>query len=430
MKTSFIYSKILAAGLFLAFTFNACQDKCTQTIQSRNLIAQFIAFPDLRSGVSTQAAKALEKPGKIYVKDNYLFINEIKKGIHIIDNSDPRNPKALAFIQIPGNSDMAVKGNTLYADSYSDFLAFDISNPTQIKEINRLQDVFENGMIDGIWWSKTTSGIQDARYELQTRTTDIDCDQNTSTQIWNNRSGFGLGASSGGDNLASPSSSGTGGSMARFAVVNDYLYAVTQSSMQLFDIQTPTSPKKSTNINMGWGIETIFPYKDKLFIGSTTGMYIYDNVNPQKPTLLSQINHFRACDPVVVEGNYAYVTLRIAGGGRCGPASQNQLDVIDITNISNPVLSKVYPMESPYGLGIDRSTLFICEGTNGLKTYNASKPLDLQLLAHFKDLNSYDVIPLKGTLMMIGKDGLYQFDYSDPKNLKLLSVIPVKSSTI
>lgn len=431
MKTSFIYSKILAASLLLAFTFNACQDKCMQTVRYWTNSPVTVTFTELRSGVGITAAQVLEKLGKIYVKDNYLFINELKKGIHIFDNTDPRNPIQLSFLKVPGNFDMAVKGNTLYADSYSDFVAFDISNPTQVKELNRIQGVFQSGQINGLdWFLKSDgTGIQDYKYELVTTTHDADCDQNSQYYGYGyTYASYGATASSASPS-SSPSSSGTGGSTARFAVVNDFLYAVSSTTMQLFDIQTPASPKKSTAVNLGWGIETIFPYKDKLFIGSTTGMFIYDNVNPQKPTLISQVNHFRACDPVVVEGNYAYVTLRNVNAGPCGSAPTNQLDVIDISNIKSPVLSKTYPMDSPYGLGIDRSTLFICEGTNGLRTYNASNPLDLQLNAYFKDLNSFDVIPLKGTLLMIGKDGLYQFDYSDSKNLKLLSKIPVITPT-
>ena len=85
-------------------------------------------------------------------------------------------------------------------------------------------------------------------------------------------------------------------------------------------------------------------------------------------------------------------------------------------------------MLNPHGLGIDNKTLFLCEGDFGLKVFNASDvtAIDQNLLTHFKDLKSYDVIPLGGTLMMVGADGLYQYDYKDPKNLKLLSIIPVK----
>ena len=84
-------------------------------------------------------------------------------------------------------------------------------------------------------------------------------------------------------------------------------------------------------------------------------------------------------------------------------------------------------MQNPHGLGIDYPTLFLCEGKYGLKTFDVKDALsiDKNQLSHFDNIDAYDVIPLKGTLMMIGKDGLYQYDYSNAKSLKLLSVIPV-----
>jgi len=76
--------------------------------------------------------------GKIYVKDNYIFVGDVNQGIHVIDNSDPRHPQKIAFIQIYGNHDIAVKGNTLYADNMDDLVAIDISdmqNPTLVKRV-------------------------------------------------------------------------------------------------------------------------------------------------------------------------------------------------------------------------------------------------------------------------------------------------------
>ncbi|MCF2487600.1 hypothetical protein [Dyadobacter sp. CY347] len=74
-------------------------------------------------------AQPLSKPGKIYVLDPYLFINESGKGIHIIDNLDPKNPKNISFISIAGNYDMAAKGKYLYADNLTNLVVFDISDP-------------------------------------------------------------------------------------------------------------------------------------------------------------------------------------------------------------------------------------------------------------------------------------------------------------
>lgn len=120
--------------------------------------------------------------------------------------------------------------------------------------------------------------------------------------------------------------------MARFTIFDKYLYAATQSDLLVFDISTAEKPDSVNKINLGWGIETIFPYKDKLFIGSNTGMYIFDNSNPAKPVRQSIFQHARACDPVVVEGDKAYVTLR---QGWCGQ-SPNQLDIVNISSLTNP----------------------------------------------------------------------------------------------
>ena len=418
----------------LATAFVSCKDNCVQTVTYRGTESVRVTLNELRTGIKTLTAQDLENPGKIYVKDNYLFINEVKKGIHIIDNTNPSLPKAISFIQILGNVDIAVKGNILYADSYTDFVALDISNPNAVKEVSRTKEVFSNGQVDGIGWTYNPNDqtIYDSRYKMYTTTQEVACEQQQNQpyygggwSMWDGAGFSSLANKSSGS--ASPSTNGVSGSTSRFAIINERLYAVSQNEMKLFSIQNPSNPVKDGSLNLGFGIETIFPYKDKIFLGTTTGVQIWDNKNPLKPTYLSRLDHARACDPVVVENDIAYVTLRSVNNfTRCGGAISNQLDVIDVSNAASPVLLKTYSMESPYGLGIDNKKLFICEGTSGLKTFDASKPMDIKQLQHFKEMNAYDVIPLNNTLMLIGKDGLYQYDYSNPNSLKLLSKISVK----
>ena len=425
----FLSKTLLMAALATAFV--SCKDNCVQTVTYRGTESVRVTLNELRTGIKTLPAQDLENPGKIYVKDNYLFINEVKKGIHIIDNSNPSFPKAISFIQILGNVDIVVKGNILYADSYTDFVAFDISNPKDVKEVSRTKEVFSNGQVDGIGWNYNSNDqtIYDSRYKMFTTTQEVACEQQQS-QLYYGSSSFWDGASFSSSftkSSTSPTTNGVSGSTSRFAIVNERLYAVSQSEMKLFSLQNPSNPVKDGSLNLGFGIETIFPYKDKLFLGTTTGVQIWDNKNPLKPTYLSRLDHARACDPVVVENDIAYVTLRsIDNFSRCGGAISNQLDVIDVSNPASPILKKVYQMDSPYGLGIDNKKLFICEGKTGLKTFDATNIMDIKQLQHFKDMNAYDVIPLNNTLMLIGKDGLYQYDYSNPSSLKLLSKISVK----
>ncbi len=102
----------------------------------------YLSWKDLRSSIKSESPKAIAKRGKIAIRGDHLFINEPNAGIHVFDNRNPATPVAIAFIKIPGNVDLAVKGNTLFADSFVDLVAIDLSALPEIKELNRQVDVF------------------------------------------------------------------------------------------------------------------------------------------------------------------------------------------------------------------------------------------------------------------------------------------------
>ncbi|WP_428659765.1 LVIVD repeat-containing protein [Runella sp.] len=218
---------------------------------------------------------------------------------------------------------------------------------------------------------------------------------------------------------------GVGGSMARFAIVGNALYCVLPDKLQVYDISTPTEPVAKSSVKLSVGLETIFPYKDNLFIGANDGMYIFDNQQPATPLLLSRFTHVQSCDPVVVQGNFAYVTLR--GGVSCRRfMSMSSLDVVDISDLKSPRLIHSQPMESPYGLGVDGTKLFVCEGNNGLKIFDISKPEQPVLRETIKDVKSFDVIPLNKTLLVTGDGGFFQYSYQKEGKLELLSKISIE----
>src|SRR3569833_1228179 len=102
----------------------------------------------------------VDSPGKVYLNGSYIFVNDVDKGIHIIDNKNPAHPMQVAFLSIPGNQDIAVKGNTLYADMYDALLAIDISNPRQAKNRKLTQLVFPMRMYVNGYACSGTSGDQ------------------------------------------------------------------------------------------------------------------------------------------------------------------------------------------------------------------------------------------------------------------------------
>jgi hypothetical protein len=216
---------------------------------------------------------------------------------------------------------------------------------------------------------------------------------------------------------------GQGGSMARFALGPNHLYVVDTYNVKVYEINDSGSLVEKTIVQAGFGIETIFIRGEDLFLGANDAMYRYSITDPEIPKFVSRYDHIISCDPVVVNGNYAYVTLRIDVS--CRAAGQDALEIIDISNPSSPQLVKSYAVTTPYGLGIDGNTLFLCEGNNGLKIFDVTNPTSISLIKHYPSINSYDVIPRWGTLIMTGADGIFQYDYTDLSDVRLLSHIAV-----
>ena len=149
---------------------------------------------------------------------------------------------------------------------------------------------------------------------------------------------------------------GTGGSLATFALKDNYLYTVDYYNLSVFNINETTNPVKVNTVDVGFNIETLFSFKDFLFIGSQEAMFIYDITNRELPTKLSQSNHFRACDPVVANDTHAYVTLH--SNNTC-QGTVNELKTYDITDVENPILLNERGLTEPKGLSLYLSLIHI-----------------------------------------------------------------------
>ncbi len=213
---------------------------------------------------------------------------------------------------------------------------------------------------------------------------------------------------------------GTGGSMARFAIKGNYLYAVDHESLHSFDISQPADVRRVYDQYLGFGIETIFPTEEYLFIGARDGMHIFGLTNPDKPQRISFTRHFLANDPVVVNGDYAFVTLR---SGLRFTNSRNVLLIFDVSNPQNPQLVAEHEMAGPKGLGIDDDKLFICDDV--LKVYSLTKGYEIDLIKSF-DIQAVDVIPKNNMLYIVAEDGLYQYSY-EGENISFVSKITLAS---
>jgi hypothetical protein len=395
----------IAVLLIISFLFQSClKDKITHTYTILTPI--YKTKDEVYANLKSNAPEQIQSPGKIFLYGNYIFLNEVDKGVHIIDNTDPKNPVIKAFINIPGNLDIAVKGNVLYADMYQDLVAVEVSDPLQAKLLKDIPNVFPersyaNGFVADnsriiVGWNKkdTTVDVQlpSGNYLVYTYTPNA------------------LGAAAN----AAAAAKGISGSMARFTIVDDYLFAVDHHTLRSISISDTHDPVVRNETSAGWDIETIYPFENKLFLGSMGGMFVFDISQPENPVNEGSFVHARACDPVITDGNYAYITLR--EGTICG-ASDNELQVVNVKNLQSPSLVKTYPLTNPFGLTKDNNRLFICDGTNGLKMYDASDPSNLILKKHIGGLETYDAIAWNNNLIVVAKDGLYEYDYSTQGDL-------------
>ncbi len=428
MKT---LKNLLFAGIAAAL-FSSCQEKIVDRYMVN--VPVYMDRHEFKKAVKITGSQDIVQPGKIYFKDNYIFINESLKGIHVIDNTNPSAPAFISFISIPGNVDMAIKDSILFADSYIDLVALDISDIHNIKEAGRVDSIFPYSLPPVLENNQLPIGEVDLNKGIvvgwEVKEVEEKVEPVQRNLIFLERADWAMSDASVNSKISynsngsSSMSVGIGGSMARFTIYDNFLYTIDQYKLKAFDIDDLTSPLLVYDEYIGWNVETVFQYNKKLFFGTQTGMIIYDLTNPASPSYISTYNHVRSCDPVVVEDNYAYVTLR--AGNLCGE-STSQLDVINVSNIQTPKWEQSYPMEEPYGLGIDNKTLFVCDGNAGLKVFDAENPKNLVKIAWFKEVNAFDVIPFNGLLMMIGSDGLYQYDYTGTDSISQLSYIPIHS---
>jgi hypothetical protein len=403
--------------VFAVLSIVSCE-KEDDAVLAKFAVPTVKSLSEIRSSVSVTSAQPTQSNGKIYVAENYLFYIAQESGVHVFNNSNPASPQNIAFINLAGVHDIAVKGNYLFADNFVDLLVFDISNIENISLVRTVPNAVAfvpDYPEDAEFYDYTVNQNSD---EIVTGFT-IEMKPRPRGQeiVFANDALAGFESANSGN-------IGIGGSYARFQINNDALYTIDAFKLNVFNIADPVNAFFVKEVYMtqwfgGGEFETLFIQKDILFVGSTTGMYTVDAEDEFNPYFVSGFEHATACDPVVVFGNTAYITIR--GGSTCG-AIDDQINVIDVTNIANPTLLSTYLLNEPYGLGIKNGVLYVGCGANGLKIFNAANSAGLVLENSYTN-NVKDVIPLDSHLITVGDNTITQYSYGPNFTLTLISQI-------
>lgn len=221
---------------------------------------------------------------------------------------------------------------------------------------------------------------------------------------------------------------GLPGSITRFAVLNNYLYALDQNRVLTYDVSNSSNMIKVSELKTDFGLETITIYEGTIYIGSRTALYILGLDNPAAPELLSKSERdpmfSGGCDPVVVKGDYAYSTIKIIEN-ICGTVNQfSRLLVYNVNNPENPSLIGEYEMNIPNGLGYKENTLFVCdEGADQVILFNISNPTNLSQIGAINLTDPVDVIVNADRMVVSTKTGFSFYNIADINNIQDLGTI-------
>lgn len=222
------------------------------------------------------------------------------------------------------------------------------------------------------------------------------------------------------DALSPASGDGAGGSLARFALVGDYLYTVDDQSLRIFDITNPNLPQFVGDKFIGFDIETLYSFDQYLFVGSRLGMYIFDISEPKFPLQLSAVQHLRSCDPVVSSGAYTYVTLHT--NASC-EGNVNQLEIYKTTDPLRPELLVTVTLDRPIGLGLYENYLLVTD-KNVVRIFDVTDPANPDQIGGIEE-DAFDLIIHGNNLFVIGEQALsqYRLNPEDIEDIEFISTL-------
>ncbi|MFT4663176.1 MAG: hypothetical protein ACI8YQ_001937 [Polaribacter sp.] len=394
----------------LAFSFTSC-DKAGNsiTVTYQEATAIYGDIEAVRAQPLNEGPRAVENPGKIYVGSSFILLGEEEKGVHVINNSDIADPQFIGFINIPGNREFFVKDNFLYAETNYDIIKVDVSDLNNINLVDRAKNIFIETMTNA-------NGEDLLGFSFKEVTEDIDKDTDFYSNIMNGQAIYYDYARNIIPKSAVPSSfagnsNDQSGTVNRITKSQNHVYIVNSNRMAIIDDNSSFELVNNNSVPLTEGTETIFPYEDKLFVGSRTSMKIFDAADPREPSPVYTFEHATSCDPVLPTEGIVYITLRTADFSNC-PGNINALVVLDIENLDSPKELEEIAMESPYGMTIVGNMLFVGEGENGLSIFDITDKKDPKLLKKDEEIKAYDILPHPSNanlILVAGTDGLSQY---------------------
>jgi hypothetical protein len=321
----------------------------------------------------------------IYLADSLLLVADEKYGIYVYSVAATDTPSLKTTIPKSGVRGMAIKDSIIYAGAWDGIYAFRLKGETGYDTVCTIPTYTYMG-------DDMVVQREESFYPF------FNC-------------GCHRDYAAGG----TETSNGVGGSYAVFAIIDTFLYYVSESSLITMSVARPESPRELSRLYLGWTVETLYPMAEYLYIGGQTGMYVIDRVNGAKPSLIGSLQHFQACDPVVVQDTIAYVTLRSGNG--CG-AVADELLTLSVADPVKPRLLHEDTVVTPYGLAVNDSLLYMANGYAGYSLYRVGGGAGAEVVKQWEKPAVKDFILSGDKLYIMGFNSMQIVNVADPMEPK------------
>jgi len=426
-------------------------------------------------------------PIDVAVSNNLAFVATRRSGLRIIDNSDPVNPHETGLFNPPGEEVLvSVNGDYCFLlNSETGIYILDVTSPENVTEVNCLQMNEEeviNAFIffeDHLYLCYTTAdgsflravdisdpvnpietvnlGIPSNAVEMVVNAGNIyligsdnqliiidisdpealslagsyDFEERTATDLVVDQN-YAFVTSNAGlivVEITNPEELSQAAflemdSVGTVSIRGDHAFLTTVERIILVDIEDPTSPSVSLEIEAALENtrESVIEGDVWYLVGPSNGLVTTDISVPAEMAEISRYHPQRGCSYLAVSGNYAYVN-----GGIPGDENIDHLIVIDISDPEAPVITGWCGVdESMSGLAVEGDIVVASwmRGAGGLITFDVSDPADPQMLSIIGAGGNWseDVFISGNTAYLgINVNGLTAVDITDPENPIVLS---------
>ncbi len=437
---------LLSVSSFVITMLESCtKDNCEEVYTYTVLKPVYQTYGEFREGAGTAlGVRNVENIGKVINKSEYLFMVERNQGVHVIYIGDPNVINKIGFLNIPGAKDLCIRGNTLFADSFTDLVTFNIGDPFNCQYLTRVENVFPARDYSFIPDYKLeepldpTLGVILDLEEVE-RVAVLPCDSTPhpadenwdpwEVDTWLNQ----LAAFTGEDNW-DPSM--LSGSSEKFTIIDEYLFAIDGGYLTSYRIINPLNISKVDSSFVDWGLKSLLPYerqnKDYLLAGTGSNTFFYEVLNGYSLFSQGKTRSFTGCDNVVADQSRAYVTSRDNTSTSSCPGATSLLQIFNIDTLQSPQPVSSYDMEEPLGLGIDEDLLFVCDRNSGLHLFDVESAIALEqnLQKNLESVIGSDILlyEINGRkiALVIAEDGLFQYDYTVVNDIQLLDRLLVE----